>query len=275
MEKIKNLSLLKKILLAVVTVVVALIILVAFSDESNVDLTDLENRVNEEISAQELVRDPGQYRNEVVYLTGRVFNTESDGDRHFLQVWTDVDQSEGNVAIYYDGDDLDVFSDDYIEVYGVVTGTTSGENLVGGTVTAPRVQAGIINNVGRDQVAAPALKTVETEETQEKGGISISLNSIEFAENETRLNVTIANNSGSEISFYGFNTKIVQDGSQVQEKSVFDSDSRSIPSDIVANTTESGVLHFEEANPESPLTITFEASRSDDYESFEFVFEVN
>lgn len=275
MNKLKNLSLVKKILLAVAIVIVGLILLVVFSGEGDVDLSNLEERVNQDISAQQLVRDPDKYRNEVVYLTGRVFNTESDGDRHFLQIWTDAEESEGNVAVYYDGSDPDVSTDDFIEVYGVVTGTTSGENVLGGTVTSPRVQAGIINSASRDQVIAPASETIELDETQEKGGISFTLNSVEFAENETRLDITISNDTSSEVSFYEFDTRIIQDGSQVQEKDVFNSDSSEIPSDIVSGTTESGVLHFESADPSNPLNISFEVTRNDDYESFTFTFDVN
>jgi hypothetical protein len=231
--------------------------------------------VDKSITGKMLGEDPGAYKCKVVTLSGQVFNTEKQNGKNAWQVWTDPENSENGVLVYFDKSS-GIGNNDYITFTGPVGAELTGENAFGGNVNTPTVNATWVGKVGRDEAVAPALKTITPNVSQTVSGVTVTVTKIEFAASETRLYVAVKNDSASTASIYDFDTKIVQGSSQVKSKTVYDSDSSSeLPSDIVAHTTEKGEMYFQKADPTKPLSITMQGYSQGDYQDLNFTLAVD
>jgi hypothetical protein len=227
------------------------------------------------ITGKQLAGDPSAYKCKIVTMSGKVFNTDKKGNDNAWQVWTDPENSEGDVIVYYSGKSS-ISNDDYVKFTGQVGDEFSGQNTFGGDVGAPTIKASHVEKVNRDEAVAPALKTITPSAKQTVSGVTVIITKLEFAANETRLYLQVKNDSSATTSIYDFDTKIVQSGSQVKSKSVYDSDSSSeLPSDIVAHTTEKGEIYFQKADPAKPLTITLQGYSQDDYQDLNYTFHID
>ena len=232
------------------------------SSEAPSELTETE--------IDQLYTDPGAFKGRRVTLTGRVFqNPEKDRNVMYFQIFTDIENSDRNTVIAYQSDEALVAVDDYVRVTGVVQGEDRGYNAFGGIISAPRVLADSIEIVSYAEAAAPSLKTVELSGvTQDQYGYSITVHKVEFAEKETRVYVSVQNNGSSSFSVYSFNTKIVQDGKQYEEKMNFYADYPEIQTDLQPGVTTQGVIAFPAMN-QSDFQIIFEGYSDNWDESIE------
>lgn len=274
-KKWNNLSKIKKIAFIIGVVIISIVVIALINESSKPKiLSDSETaqQLDRTITAKMLTENPKAYQNKVVELTGRVFNTDKEGKDIAWQVWTDADKSEGNVILYYPGSS-DIGNDDYVKFTGQVGGVFEGENAFGANINAPTIYVKSISKISRDEAVAPAIKTIAPNESQGQEGLTINLDRVEFADNETRVYVTVTNNSSSKASFYTFNAKLIQDTSQIKSKTIFE-DNDEIPSDIPAKTKESGKLYFEKADPSKPLAISFEAYTEANYKQLTYTFNV-
>lgn len=262
-----------KIITATIVVVVAVIIIGVVG--SRAAGCSAEGTVDKSITGKMLSENPGAYKCKTVTLSGQVFNTEKQNGKDAWQVWTDPENSANGVLVYYNKSS-GIGDNDYVTFTGQVGAELTGENAFGGDVNTPTVTAASVSKIGRDEAVAPALTTMTPNVSQTISGVTVTVTKLELAANETRLYVQVKNDSSSTASIYDFDTKMVQSGSQVKSKDVFDSDSSSeLPSDIVAHTTEKGEMYFQKANPAKPLTITLEGVSQADYQDLNFTFTIN
>jgi hypothetical protein len=262
-------------LLVIAAVVVLAIVVVAVAAGGGDNVKKAQACVGKAdvgITADSLVANPDGSKDKCVKVVGKVFRAEKDGNTSALQVWTKPESSEGNVIIgYKDGPELK--DGDFVEAEGLSTGEFKGENAFGAKLKVPTLVAGSIKKVERGAAVAPAKKTLAVNQTQDKGGFTATVEKVEFGDNETRVYVKVKNATAAKYNFYGFNAKMVQAGTQVKVKSVYDADkSTEIPSDVLPNTEEDGILLFEKANPDQPVTIILEAVNTTDYaaQTYEF-----
>jgi hypothetical protein len=97
---------------------------------------------------------------------------------------------------------------------------------------------------------------------------------VEFATDETRVFVTVANGSSSQASFYDFNAKAVQGSKQFDPES-FGSDYPEVQSEILAGVSSSGVIVFPAMSPSAQTSIYLEAGSDDFSVDFSpFVFTI-
>lgn len=229
--------------------------------------------LDKSITARQLTENPDGYKCKTVQLTGRIFNTEKQNGSNALQVWTNPDKSEGNVIVYYVGS-TSLGNDDYVSFTGVVGGQISGQNAFGGTVAAPAVKASSIKKISRDDAVAPALKIISPNQSQSNDGLIITVKKVEFASSETRVYLTVKNDGPANANFYSFDLKLVQAGSQIKDKSIFEG-TDDIPSEILPNTSESGKVYYQSANPDKPLTLSYKSYSLTEYKDIYFSFDLN
>ena len=229
-----------------------------------------------EAEIDQLYTDPGAFQGRRVTLTGRVFQSpEKDGNVMYFQIFTDIENSDRNTIIAYQSDESLVAVDDYVRVTGVVQGEDKGYNVFGGMISAPRILADSIEVISYIDAAAPTIKAVEPDGiTQDQYGYSITVNKVEFAEQETRIYVTIQNNGSSAFSVYSFNTKIVQNGKQYEEEMNFNADYPEIQTDLQPGVSTEGVIVFP-AIDQSDFQIIFEGYSENWDESIEsYTFDI-
>ncbi|MEI3611871.1 DUF4352 domain-containing protein [Pseudogracilibacillus sp. SO30301A] len=221
--------------------------------------------------------DPKAYKGYEVEFTGQVFTEpERDEDAVYLQVFAKPENSEHNVIVYFDYEDVEVHTDDYVQVKGIVTDEFEGENLMGGTVIAPVVEASSIEVIDYITAVSPTLKEIEVNETIKQHGVEVELQKIDIAENETRVYVKLSNNTADTVFFDAYGAKLVTGNNQFEVVDNYESGLPEIPFDILSGIESEGVLTFP-AIDENTDSITFHSeAHSDDYElDFKpFVFEI-
>lgn len=221
--------------------------------------------------------DADAYKGKGMQFTGQVFSVEEDEDGIYLQVYEDLENYDHNTVVGYPGNDIEVKEDDYVIIDGVIMGTLEGENMLGGTVTAPIIMANTLTISDYITVVSPSIKTLENCGSITQNDVTITVDKVEFAEIETRLYVTVKNASEDEFDIYTYSTNAVQDGKQFEEQTNYDYDYVELNSDLRAGVETSGVITLKPMSPESEFTLYIEG-RSDnwdlDFEPFKFDIEV-
>ena len=84
-------------------------------------------------------------------------------------------------------------------------------------IVAPAIQADTLEVISYKDAIRPTVATATTiNNTVEQYGYSVTVQSVELAEKETRAYISVTNNGSSEFSLYGFNMVLIQDGTQYE-----------------------------------------------------------
>lgn len=214
----------------------------------------------------QLLTDPKRYKGASVDVVGKVFGeVEVSESGVAWQMWGDPKKSEFNIAVAYAKPGFAIRSDDFVHVVGVVNGELKGKNAFGAEIVTAIVQATSAEVVDALAAAPPALKTAATNATQEQKGLSVTVEKIEFAAEETRVFLSINNGTGAKVSFYTFNAKLVQGSTQIEPESSFD-EYPEVQSELLPGVKSSGVIAFAKVDSTQAFRLVFEAS-SDNYET--------
>lgn len=266
----------KFIILGIIVVIIILVVAIGLFGDS--DAPEPEEVVYiESENVKNIYTDPDSYRGKYVKLTGKVFNVEKDGDEVFLQIWHDVDDSDDNTVIKYNSSDvdIDVSEDDYISVDGYISGTFSGSNALGGTVTAPKIIAKTIEKISYLDAASPTLKSINVDKKIEKDGYMLTLKKIEFAEKETRCYFTFKN-SGSETFYLNeMDAKAKQGSKQFEVTYNYEAEYEELQSETLKDSKTSGIILFEAMDPGKDLTIYISGFSGDSYDDYDFEYNVS
>lgn len=249
------------------------------SDEGQSDVSDkTEEKVFlDENQISDLYSSPKDFIGKYVTLSGKVFTTpETSGNNVALQMWQDSKNNDHNTIVIATKDMVgDIGEDDYIKVTGLVEDEFEGENMMGGTITAPQIRAEKIEKTSYQDVSSPTNKTIKVDQTQESNGVKIKISKIELADNETRVFLSVDNQSGAAYSFYTFNSKIIQGNKQYTEETNYEAGYDEIESDIPSGVKEEGVIAFK-AIKDKDFKFTCEG-QSENYEldGDNFTFEIS
>lgn len=222
--------------------------------------------------------DGDSYKGKYIAIAGKVFSVEIDGDTIAMQVWYDPETANHQFIVYADKELAgDVKEDDFIKVDGEITGTFTGENMMGGEVTAMTINAESLDVGGYDDVFAPAESTKEVGETKEQHGVSVTLDRIEYAKGEARVYLSVKNESGYQASIYTYDAKAIQDGKQFEHQDNYEADPDGVydMGEVLDGASTDGVIRFKGLDPEKPVKIQISAySDNFDIEMEDYVFEV-
>lgn len=225
---------------------------------------------------ERLATDPDRFEGSTVDVVGRVFGgIERNGDLLAFQMFAKPADSEWNTAVIFRGEPPFPITDGtYVRVQGKVIGDVSGSNLFGGTVTAVAVAATSLEPSDATAAASPALREVAVGESITQHGLTVTLDTVQYAADETRVFVTVTNDSGERASFYDFTAKALRGSTQFDVEYSFN-DYPEIPSDIMPGVTASGVVVFGAMDPAPPTRFILEARTMDYRVDFApYVFDV-
>ena len=158
-------------------------------NEASVEANEETEANSKEVLAEEdfdkMYSNPKEYKGYEVEFTGQVFvDPERDDSSVYLQVYAKPEQFEQNTIVAYEDSNFDVKVDDFVKVIGIVKDEFEGENLMGGTITAPFIEATSIEVVDYITAVAPTIKEVVVDETIDQHGMEVTLQKIEFAESK-------------------------------------------------------------------------------------------
>jgi hypothetical protein len=224
----------------------------------------------EEITA--MFADPNAYIDrKVEKLPGQVSNVWSAGGHYEYLCRADAEYK--NVFGISSDKDLGLLEDDFVYLTGIVLGDSSDPDNPSARPVA-RLQASSVEKT-EINLFNPELKTIESLQTIEHNGVTVSLEKIVAAQNNTRIYLKIANDTPDRIVMALFNCYIRQGSTQLDVDDGGYSE-MTIQREINAGIETEGCLVFEKIpDPSAPFMISI-AVWSDDYsvEIKPFIFGV-
>ena len=249
---------------------------------SETEVTSSEKEYISESEIPNIFTNPGDYEGKYVKLTGRIFTApEQDEEGIALQAFHDIQNYDLNFIVYVDGTDHTFDVDDYISVDGMILGEFEGENAFGGTVTAPMIDADSIEVLSYMDAVAPTVTEITPDgASSEQYGITLTVDKIEFAENETRVYMTESNASEDTFNLYTYMISIVQNGQQIEQdmtsSSIYEGGYEELSDNLLPGASSSGVLVFPAMDSSAGFQIHAEGMSSNYEQQFEpFVIEVS
>lgn len=261
----------KKKLLALL--MIATMLVASACGSKPAEKSDAENEVEkieyiDESEIPEMFSNPEKFKGKYVKISGQIFNgPETEDGYSAYQAWHDITNVEDDFVF---GIADDSFADeDYVIVDGKIAGTFESENIMGGKVTCPMIDAVSVEKQSYIDAVVPTLKEITPENAvSEQHGISLKIDKIEFAEKETRVYLTETNNSPDKFSMYTFSMKIVQNGKQIEQDmslSSYDGNYPELASDILPEASSSGIIVFPPIDSSANFQLYAEG-HSDNYE---------
>ena len=220
---------------------------------------------------------PEDYIGRTVELVGQVFaGVDYDEDGVYFQMWANAENFNNNTVVAYLDPSFTVKDNQYVRVKGTVADVLVGENMMGATVTAPLIRADELAVLTYKEAVMPTIAVAEaTTKTIEQRGYSVTVQTVELAEEETRAYISVTNNGSSTFSLYEFNMLLIQDGTQYEYTWNFMADYPELQTDIRPGITSAGVVVFP-AIKEAPFQIIMEGDSGDWNEELEeYIFDFN
>lgn len=193
----------------------------------------------------EVYTNADKYLGYYVNIKGKVFqNLGDNGEIKGVQVWIDPDNCEQNLMIHYTTDGS--YKDgDYVICTGYIKEIRTYTNTYGTELSVPLIYSTDLRSASYIEVMAPTVSTITPENlTYEKYGYSITVDKIEFAENETRLYMTATNNGSATMYVDADSSVIVQEGNQYNSETNYEADYEEVPYNLSKGTTASGIVAF-------------------------------
>lgn len=234
---------------------IALITVIAESGSSTPDTEGDDVHYLQDAEIENAYASPDSYAGKYIIIGGKVFGEpEIHEDETYFQMHGDPVNSGKNTIVHLKGN-ANVKSGDFVKVDGKIVGSHEYKNMVGGTVTALLIDAKTVTESSYVECCAPTIKEVVLDKTIEQHGYAVTVNKIEFAETETRLYLTVANNGKDNFSVYQSRIKVVQNQKQYEYELNFDADYEKLQTDLLPNTSTSGIVVFPAMDAELGLKI--------------------
>lgn len=250
----------KKILTVAALVIAAMVMFSACGSEGG-DSEKKEYVKDEEIS--KVLKDSTEYKGKYIKLAGKITEVEADGEIVGILAQNDVDKYDDDFIAYMKSDEK--FSrDDIVLVEGKIEGPSENEKLFPYNSDVVRIAADKIEKSTYAEAIAPAKETRKVDKTEKQKGLSLTVSKVEFAEKETRIYVTVKNETKAGADVFTTLAKIVQDGKQLEAESNYNADYPEV-SEIAAGAEKDGIICCKPLDPEKEIQIIVDAF-SDDYD---------
>lgn len=246
-----------------IIIVVAVIIIFALFGENDSSTPPEKKEYVKENNYDSVFSNPEKYKDKYIKISGKVFNVEEDDGTYVLQVWYDTQNSEKDFVVTTD---KKFKEDDYIKIDGWITGQFSGENLLGGDISCPQINAVTADKSTYKDVVSPTLKDKTVNKSSTQYGVKITVQKVEFAKNETRVYIKVNNTSKYRVSIDAYSARAVQSGKQISiNDNIYDTGYDEVESEVSAGASDTGIIVFKKMDADKPFTFEIGAY-SDNYE---------
>lgn len=216
---------------------------------------------------EQLFSAPDDFTGKYVRLTGKVFaEPQYEGDVKILQIFNNPKDSTRNFIATVPKDSAEVKNGDYVMVDGKIKGTFTGTNAVGGVVSEPQIEADTLQIASYIDVVSPTEKTLSGNIHEEQFNCTVTITSVEFAADETRVYATVKN--GGMNKFYLSEVKLIQNGKQYDRQTNFDADYEEVQTELLAGTESSGIFSFPAIDQHTSFQIYMEGTSDNLDEKF-------
>jgi hypothetical protein len=205
-----------------------------------------------------LVTNPGEHEGAEVRIVGQVLSVERDADGTYFQMYADPENSEWNTVVRGESG-LRVREDDYVRVRGFVGGEFEGTNAFGAELSAPIIEATRVQKVTAAALH-PARKRLPSRSATQ-AGVTITVQKVELAADQTRVYIKATNNSGASFSM-DTDPSVVAGGEQIEQKYTGE-EYPELSSEVDAGASTRGVLIYPKISTRASLAITFKGYDAD------------
>lgn len=195
---------------------------------------------------------PNDYKGDYIKFGGYVFSVNETDDKYALQIF--IDEDHNNSVILEVSKSIianqKISEGDYIKADAKIDGTHKGETIVGVKSSwAYLIADGVEKSTYQDTIGKANTTWEFSDKVIEQHGISVSVTKVEFSDIETRVYVTVVNNSSSTFNLQDYSAKLTQNGSQYETTYNYNADYPEIPSDILPGITANGIIVFDKVEP--------------------------
>ena len=247
------------------------------SGNNNTEISETPAEPLSDSEVKRMYSNPSDYIGSTVELVGVIFGgVDYDSDGIYFQIWADPENIDYNTVVAYFDPELTLEDGQYIHIKGTIIDVLEGENMMGGQIIAPAIQADTLEVISYKDAVRPTIATaIAVNNTIEQYGYSVTVQGVELAEKETRAYISVTNNGSSEFSLYGFNMVLIQDGTQYEYAPNYMADYPELQSNIRTGITTEGIVVFP-AIQQEPFQIIMEASSYDWTQPLqEYIFDFN
>ena len=194
-----------------------------------------------------LYSSPGEYKNREISIGGIVLaGTQYDGDTPYIQVGTDLENSEKILLVTCKDISCDFSAGEYVQISGRVSNVVEGENAFGAMVTMPSVIADSVVQSTYIDVFSPTLLGLGgySQTPAVQNGYYVAIDRVEFAANETRIYMIVQNQGTNNFTLDIYTARIVQNGKQYEPTTNLLADYPQIQGNIAVGVTTDGVITF-------------------------------
>lgn len=246
--------------------------------EEEPQLTEDETTQMNDDEITEMYSDPDAFQGRQIMLIGQLSaEPENVSDQGiYFQMYNGLESNNQVTFVGYENTDISLTSNDYVKVIGVVDGAIEYKSLFDYTLTAPLIIASSIEKVSYIDALSPTIKSVEINSTQEQYGLKFTLQKVEFSPIETRVYLSLTNNSSAEYLFSSDTDATIKQGSfEYVEQTNYEANYQEIQYTIDSGSTTEGIIAFP-AMEQSNFTfyIDGELISIDGVEPNPFVFDV-
>lgn len=225
----------------------------------------------EESEITDFFNNPKTYKGKHVKLTGQVFSVPQNAEEGTsIQVWHDIEHVDQDFIAYTDSMD-DIENNDYVIVDGKIDGTLKGENAFGGQVESPLIVDAKVTKSSYMDVVTPTIAEISPAASQDQNGIVVTVDKVEYAEDETRVYVTIKNGTDYNFSCSTYSAKLIIDGQQLdinnKSMTVYNTpELNELSYEVMAGTSSSGTIVFPAIEQNKKFQFVLPDSHSDNYD---------
>ena len=223
-----------------------------------------------------LASDPEAHKGASVDIVGRLIQDPvRRDDGAFWQMYADPKNYEWNARVHYFDPSILLAADDFVHVTGTVRGALEGENTFGESVTLVDVLAETAEEVDVMAAASPAERVALVDGSLDQNGLVITLEKVEFAADETRVFLEVANGSVGTASLYDLQlATATQSGIMYDAVTLWDY-YPSVEWELASGMESSGIVVFPPLNASQPVEIRMETDLEDYTLDLEpYVFDV-
>lgn len=233
----------------------------------NISAEEVKQNAIKNLNYEELFRNNSQYVGKTVHYIGKVVQTQENSNNSYTMranvTEKDYGLWEDDVFLNYQGER--VLEDEIVEFWGEIKGVKKYSTVLGASRSIPEITV-LQLQVLKDYVGGstiPIKKTVEVGKTDTQHGFNVTLDKIELTDKQTRVWLTVKNNSKYKINFYTFSAKLVQGGKQLEKESVF-GQKQELPSEFLPNVEAKGVIVFPIINETGTVRLVVDKPHAQD-----------
>lgn len=234
----------KKVLVLIFSCILSCFIIGCGGSDTTSENKKQAKKLTEEEFLQ-MYSDVEKFKGDQVDFFAKIFTSpEKDDKGTYFQCYAKNDNNK-NTMVGIKDTKLDVKEGDIVHVVGIVEEKFEGTNGFGAKVGAPMILASKIEKSDFATAFAKAIKTIDVNKEINQNGYVMKLNKVEVAKEETRVYITINNNSKNKISLYSFNSKLVQGNKQIKTKDNYDAKYPEIKDELLPGVKEEGIILFD------------------------------